>query len=466
VTGGFVRDTSFDHDLGSFPDQDETAITGLALLGARLYLGGYFTSVDGQTRQGLARLDAAGSLDSWAPALLDELGAPDDASLDLQPRDFVESNGAVLVSGVFDWYPRGGGTVTPMSSLLVYDADAGDRVRPSESNDPWFPSHPSSYGAYDITMSDGSIYVAMGYSGIEAFDPTTFDYLPDSSFTTEFNGVNVVYALATQPAPPTLRTASAASVSAVVAAGDLPRWGNHPTGNIVALTPNLADLSPPIVSVPKAKLLAAQPAATTINLRVSWPAATDASGIGQYQLQYKKGSGSWTAVALGSPTALAVDVPVAPGKVYQFRLRATDTASNTSAWQMSPVSKLSLTQENSAVLSYTGTWKRAALTASSAGYVKWSKSAAATMTYHLTGTSVGFITDTGPARGKVDVWLDGSKVATLDLYAASVTKKVIFWVNTMQLAGGGHALVLKPLGTKNPLASSARVDIDGILVWN
>jgi hypothetical protein len=217
------------------------------------------------------------------------------------------------------------------------------------------------------------------------------------------------------------------------------------------------------VSPPTGALIAPQNLGTTARARVSWSAATDASGIKSYQLQRRKGTGSWVTVTLPSPTATSVDVPLAPNGSYRFRLRATDNASNTSAWLTVGPKTLGMLQETSTAITYSGTFRRAALTGASGGYVRHASAAGRIAKLTFSGSSVAFVTTLAKARGKAEVWLDGTKVATLDLYAATTQKKRIAWAAS--LTPGGHTLEIRVLGTKRAAATKATVDVDAFLVW-
>jgi hypothetical protein len=192
------------------------------------------------------------------------------------------------------------------------------------------------------------------------------------------------------------------------------------------------------------------------------------AGIASYQLQYKKGTGKWKAVTLSSPTATSVTLNLAPVS-YTFRLSATDAsaAHNTSAWTTTSPHKLSLVQENATAIHYTGTWKRKALSGASAGYVKFASTAGAKASYTFSGSSIAFVTTTGPGYGIAEIWLDGVKQGgTLDLYSSTAHKKLIAWSPTSPLTPGSHTLELRVLGTKNAKATATRVDLDALLVWN
>jgi hypothetical protein len=225
------------------------------------------------------------------------------------------------------------------------------------------------------------------------------------------------------------------------------------------------DSTPPLVTAPAGVLLAEQSLGATVNVRLSWPAASDPSGIKSYQLEMKKGTGAWVAVALPSPTATSVDVPLQPTATYTVRLAATDNADNTSDWATAPAARLRRLQETSAAISYTGAWTRSALSGASGGYVRHGAAADRIAKLTFTGSSVAFVSTYARARGVADIWLDGMKVATLDLYAPSALKKRIVWASPPELLPGLHTLEVRVTGTRNGLATNTRIDVDAFLVW-
>jgi hypothetical protein len=234
---------------------------------------------------------------------------------------------------------------------------------------------------------------------------------------------------------------------------------------IVRLSSSVADTTPPTASAPVGNLFAPQVLGTTAKLHLAWPAATDPSGIARYELMSKKGAGSWLAVTLSSPTALSVDLALTPNASYAFRLRATDGAGNTGAWLTTTGAKLGLLQETATSITYAGTWKRAALTGSSGGYVRQSAVAGRLATFHFTGSSVALVSTLAKARGQLEIRLDAAATwTTLDLYASSTQTRRIVWASG-HLTVGAHTLEVRLKGTRNTLATSNRVDIDAFLVW-
>jgi hypothetical protein len=198
---------------------------------------------------------------------------------------------------------------------------------------------------------------------------------------------------------------------------------------------------------------------------VSWPAATDPSGIASYELQRQDGAGAWTPVALASATATSAQVNVTRGSDVSFRVRATDGAANVSAWSTMTSRHLTTYQEKSPQITFASTWARAALSGASGGYVYRSTIATDTATFTFTGTSVAFVSTRAKGRGVAEIILDGSVVATVDLYSPTKVAKSVVWVPAGPLAPGTHTVVVEVTGTHNASATSSRVDVDAFLVW-
>jgi len=226
-----------------------------------------------------------------------------------------------------------------------------------------------------------------------------------------------------------------------------------------------ADLVAPIVDVPSVTVAADQNLATTALVHVTWPPASDTSGIAAYELQRKKGSGAWTNVALAAPTDTVADVQVKPGAKYRFRVRATDGVGNVGPWTTIGPAKLALLQESAAAVSYGGTWKTASLSGASGGRVRYAGGAGRTATLSFNGTSVAFVSTRSTSRGVAEIRLDGSLVASVDLYSLVTNKAAVVWAPPGALSAGAHTLQVRVTGTRSPSSSRTRVDVDAFLVW-
>ena len=214
---------------------------------------------------------------------------------------------------------------------------------------------------------------------------------------------------------------------------------------------------------PSSTLFAPQSLGKTVKVRLTWPAAVDASGIARYELHRKKGSYAWVGITLPALTATAVDVPVAPGASYRFRLRAHDGAGNIGAWVTTPSATVRLRQETSGAITYSGSWIRSYLSGASGGYVRKTGVAGRSATFTFTGSRVAFVSTRAPSRGRAEVWLDGTKLATLDLYAPSRQTKGVVWAATVTATT--HRVQIRVLGTKQSASSSTRVDLDAFLIY-
>ena len=242
---GFALDDAFDHTLTAFDGTRH--VSGLAYTGGRLYIGGQFASVDGQNRQGLARL-TNGALDGWAPKPVDELDPDPGDSIEFQPYRFVELDQGVVVSGAFRRLVPlpggGGGQVVRLPGLVVYSQSSGARVKPVGTNDPWFPDDDFTM---DMVVADGTLFVALGGTGIGAFDAATLAYLPSRSVRTQAGWEdNAVLALGVREGASAAAGGSAqpkaagatADPASLVFGGNLDHWSNVTAGNVVEAAPS------------------------------------------------------------------------------------------------------------------------------------------------------------------------------------------------------------------------------------
>jgi hypothetical protein len=196
-------------------------------------------------------------------------------------------------------------------------------------------------------------------------------------------------------------------------------------------------------------------------VRLSWPDGTDATGLAGYRLERRVNAGPWTVVALPNALATSVDLGLATGSTHSFRLRATDLLGNTSEYAPGPTFRLDRTQEKATAISYSGSWKRVALSGASGGYAKRSTARGAKATYSFAGQWIAVASTLGPNRGIARIVVDGT-VYTIDLYSA--TTKTGWLVFSTGVTGPTHTLVVEVTGSKNPSSSGARVDLDALIV--
>jgi hypothetical protein len=83
-------------------------------------------------------------------------------------------------------------------------------------------------------------------------------------------------------------------------------------------------------------------------------------------------------------------------------------------------------------------------------------------TFSFTGSEVAWIAPKGPDRGKAEVWVDGIKVTTVDLYKSSENPQMT--VFTQSVGPGSHTVEIRALGTKSSSSTGKRVDVDAFFV--
>ena len=233
-----------------------------------------------------------------------------------------------------------------------------------------------------------------------------------------------------------------------------------------------ADTTKPTAGAPTAAFTTgAQLGTTTVPVKVAWPAATDnvssATALSYELWQRTYAGGAWSAWSTVVPwtTSRSSTRSLTPGSdAQQFRDHARDAAGNVSNYASGTSFRLTAYQENasSSILAYSGTWTRAALSGAYGGYAKWASAAGAKATLTFTGKAVAVVAPKGPDLGKADVYLDGVKKATIDLYNSTAQSRRIVW--TMSFASSAaHTVVVRVLGTKNASSSGTGVWVDAFV---
>jgi Tol biopolymer transport system component len=203
---------------------------------------------------------------------------------------------------------------------------------------------------------------------------------------------------------------------------------------------------------------------TAVPVQLTWSATDVGSGVAGYQLQQSVNGGAYADVSLPSQTTTTLTVSLDPGKTYRYQVRAQDKAGNWSAWAAGPSFTLAAVQEDGSGVAYpAGKWTRATLSGAYGGYVKHANVSGARAKFTFSGDEVAWVSTKSANRGKAEVWLDGVKVATVDLYSATTqTRRVVYSKGGLD-PSKSHTLEVRVLGTKNAASSGKRVDVDAFL---
>jgi len=200
-----------------------------------------------------------------------------------------------------------------------------------------------------------------------------------------------------------------------------------------------------------------------IPLWLEWSATDNpqGSGIALYQLKQSKDGAAYTTVDLPDPTATSITLNLERGSTYRYMVRAQDEAGNWSAWAVGPRFTVAAHQENSTAVSYpSGTWTRSALSGAYGGSVKYARAQGATATLTFTGRNIAWVATKAPSRGTAEVYIDGAKVSTVDLYSATTQTRTLAFSNGW-CASNSHTITIKVLGTPS---TRALVDVDAFVV--
>jgi hypothetical protein len=197
--------------------------------------------------------------------------------------------------------------------------------------------------------------------------------------------------------------------------------------------------------------------AKQIPLHVTWPAASPAgSAIDHYELQVKRDSGDWAAVALSRKLARVVNNKQAAWSLITYRVRAVDRASNASDWAESTPVWLSTAQEDDPAVTLSTGWSRIKASNAFGGYRAVTTKPGASATFTFTGREVGWVARLASNAGSVTVEPDGMDPAPIDLHRKRTTPRRIAFTATYP-TNGDHSLSITS-------QTSAKVDVDAFVV--
>ncbi len=146
---------------------------------------------------------------------------------------------------------------------------------------------------------------------------------------------------------------------------------------------------------------------------------------------------------------------------------STSTAVNTTSVALDLAAHAGYTYDDrDATLAYTGNWFHAGPEENYTGgdyqhSESFSQVAGDSVSIPFTGTGIRWVTSKDPSHGIADVYLDGSKVDSVDLYAPGKVNQFTGY-QARGLAAGAHTLKIVVTGQKNAKASSPFVVVDAV----
>ncbi len=209
-------------------------------------------------------------------------------------------------------------------------------------------------------------------------------------------------------------------------------------------------------------LVTDQTITNTVPVLISWTASTGTTT--RYEVQQSLSGGAFTDLPAAEQPAAGVtkiERQALTATATRYRVRACNGA-NCSAYTTLAAFTLVDFQENNKSVSTSGTWVRSALAGAFGGSVSSSSTVRTSVTLKTTGTGFEVISTLGPDRGMAEVWIDGTRAAAVNLYAATVKPAQSIFARE-GMANATHQVELRALGTRSAPSTGNRVDIDGFI---
>ncbi|MCF1506508.1 N-acetylmuramoyl-L-alanine amidase [Streptomyces glomeratus] len=203
--------------------------------------------------------------------------------------------------------------------------------------------------------------------------------------------------------------------------------------------------APTFPTAPGANLRTGTVNSTSVPVTVTWKAADNTA--------LAKVMATSPSSATFGPTVTSWSTSAKPGTSDLFALKAYDVVGNSTG--ASVYRKPSIIQETSATR--TGTWTRKSSSSYLGGYSYSSSSAKASISWTFTGRSVAWIVSRASTSGQAYIYVDGTKVATVDLKSSTTLYRQAIWTKTWS-SSAKHTLKIVVVGTSGRPA----VTTDGI----
>jgi hypothetical protein len=220
------------------------------------------------------------------------------------------------------------------------------------------------------------------------------------------------------------------------------------------------DVTPPqVTSTPVPAIVSGiQGPAKGFEAALSWTQSDQLTDILNDNLQVNSGTG-WTATS--DPWGAARDPKYFIWNDIshvQYSVAPTDCAGNAAITVVGPQFSTHVYTESTP--HFTGSWPGFALSSAQGGHYRASTQTGAVASYKFTGVrDIGWLAVKGPSRGVAYVAINGTRVATVNLYAKTTEAREVVWHKAYGSFTNG-TLTIKVVGTKG----HPSVDIDSLFV--
>ncbi len=234
--------------------------------------------------------------------------------------------------------------------------------------------------------------------------------------------------------------------------------GDTQPGRVALFRGSRSDTKAPTVTAPRQAIRVGQALVGGKPIvRLAWNGSDAGSGIDHYVVARRTNEGAWVKIA--TPTADRLDVALAPGKAYRFRVRAIDEAGNRSGWNYGSTFRLGTIPDTSSRVTYRKTWRTAAGEGYLGGSAHYATTTGASATLTFTGRQVALVAPVGSSRGSARVYVNGRFVGKVSLNADTnrPTRVVARWSWSSVAT---RTISFRVVGT----TGHPRVDVDAFVV--
>jgi Bacterial Ig domain len=219
--------------------------------------------------------------------------------------------------------------------------------------------------------------------------------------------------------------------------------------------------SNPVTDTPALGFITNSTIGSTVPARLSWCGITRSGySVRSYTVgQSTNGGTSYASKAIISGTkATSSTRNLSVNTTYRWRARTIDSASRVGSYRYSLTARVTRYQDSSTAITYSPGWKTSSTSSASGGAERYASAKQASAT--ITLTNVRQFAIVGPrssTRGSFEVWVDGSKVATVSERAGTTVYRRVLYVRGLTSGAGiSHTVRIVAVG-------NGRIDLDAIL---
>jgi hypothetical protein len=219
-----------------------------------------------------------------------------------------------------------------------------------------------------------------------------------------------------------------------------------------------APVSPPV----RAAASVASDTAADAALLVSWEVGRSNTKIARYRVQQRLDGGAWTTLGTidGGALSLAAALPHGDESATvnaRYRVQSIAADGRRSDWVRTDL--ITLMSLDAAVDGGLSPLQRWALQRAEAADAAWGRDSSA-VSFQAIGRGVAIIGSRAPEAGRMDVYVDGELVASVDLYAAEPIAGVVLWSADWDEAAE-RSIRLEPEGNASDI-----LDEGSVLLFN